>query len=153
APALAGDLLHTRNHLTGGISVLLLGGGSGVAQIACRRLAPGHATQGGALALAVGMTAIAAAISAGSAALFLLGSAVTGAGFGLAFMGAVRLASVAAPARQRAGVMSAFYVVMYLALSVPAVAAGLAVPGMGIESTFRAFAAAVVALALATALT
>ena len=47
--------------------------------------------------------------------------------------------------------MSAFYVVAYLALSIPTVIAGLAVPGLGIEPTFRIFGAVVVALALATA--
>jgi MFS family permease len=151
APALAVDLLRTHSHLAGGVSVLLLGAGSGAAQIACRRLTASSATQAGSLTLAVGMAAIAASISAASAVVFLAGSTVTGAGFGLAFMGAVRSTSVAAPAAHRAGVMSAFYVVMYLALSVPAVVAGLVEPGMGIESTFRAFAAAVVALALVTA--
>ena len=44
--------------------------------------------------------------------------------------------------------MSAFYVVAYLSISVPAVAAGLAVPSLGLEPTFRVFAAVVVVLAL-----
>ncbi len=47
--------------------------------------------------------------------------------------------------------MAAFYVVAYLALSVPAVIAGLAVPGLGIEPTFRIFGVAVIVLALLTA--
>jgi hypothetical protein len=44
--------------------------------------------------------------------------------------------------------MSAFYVVAYLSLSVPAVAAGLAVPALGLEPTFRIFSALVVVMAL-----
>ena len=48
--------------------------------------------------------------------------------------------------------MSAFYVVAYLSLSVPTVIAGLVVPGLGLEPTFRIFGSVVVALALATAL-
>jgi hypothetical protein len=44
--------------------------------------------------------------------------------------------------------MSAFYVVAYLSISVPAVAAGLAVPSLGLEATFRLFSALVVVLAL-----
>jgi hypothetical protein len=49
-------------------------------------------------------------------------------------------------------VMSAFYVVAYLSISVPAVAAGLAVPGLGLEPTFRIFAGIVAALALAVSI-
>ena len=47
--------------------------------------------------------------------------------------------------------MSAFYVVAYLSLSVPTLIAGLAVPSLGLESTFRTFGLIVVALGLATA--
>ena len=44
----------------------------------------------GALALAVGMALTVASLSTGSAALFLAASVVTGAGFGVAFLGALR---------------------------------------------------------------
>ena len=47
--------------------------------------------------------------------------------------------------------IAAFYVVAYLALSLPSVLAGLAVPGLGIEPTFRIFGIAVIMLALVTA--
>jgi MFS family permease len=105
----------------------------------------------GSLVLATGMAGTVAALSADSAALFLLGSTLTGIGFGVAFMGAVRLISTAAPLEQRASVMSAFYVVAYLSLSVPTLIAGLAVPELGLEATFRIFGAIVVVLGLATA--
>ena len=67
-------------------------------------------------------------------------------------MGAIRSVAAVAPAEQRAAVMSAFYVVAYLSLSVPTLIAGLVVPSLGIEPTFRIFGSAVVALAVATAL-
>jgi hypothetical protein len=47
--------------------------------------------------------------------------------------------------------MSAFYMVGYLSLSVPAVAAGLAASALGLSETFERFSAAVVPLALAVA--
>ena len=47
--------------------------------------------------------------------------------------------------------MSSFYIVCYLSLSLPAVAAGLAAPSLGIEATFRVFSAAVVLVALLVA--
>ena len=52
-----------------------------------------------------------------SGALFLAGGVVGGAGFGVAFLGALRALSAAIPPEHRAGVMSAFYVVAYLAIS------------------------------------
>jgi hypothetical protein len=106
----------------------------------------------GSLVLALGMAGTVASLSSDSVPLFFGVSVVTGAGFGVAFMGAIRSISLAAPPEHRAGVMSAFYVVAYLSLSVPTLIAGLVVPALGIEPTFRIFGSAVVALALATAL-
>jgi predicted MFS family arabinose efflux permease len=82
----------------------------------------------------------------------LIGSAVGGAGFGVAFLGALRNLSAAIPPDHRAGVMSAFFLVAYTALSVPAVLAGLAVTSLGLSATFAIFGAAVAALALFVAL-
>ena len=106
----------------------------------------------GSLGLALGMAATVGSLSSGSALVFLAASMVTGAGFGVAFMGAIRSVSLAAPTEHRAAVMSAFYVVAYLSLSVPTVIAGLVVPSLGLEPTFRIFGSVVVALALVTAL-
>jgi predicted MFS family arabinose efflux permease len=151
APSLAVDLLHTDSHLAGGVAVFALGASAGIGQVALRSLTPRQATAAGALALAAGTAITVVSIPADSGALFLAGSVITGTGWGVAFMGAIRSISAAAPAQHRAGVIAAFYVVAYLALSVPAVIAGLAVPGLGIEPTFRIFAVAVIALALLTA--
>ena len=128
APSLAVILLHTESHVAGGVSVFALGISAGLGQVALRGLAARQATAAGALGLALGMAGTVASIPADSGPLFLAGSVITGAGFGVAFMGALRSVSAAAPARQRAGVIAAFYVVAYLALSVPSVLAGLAVP-------------------------
>ena len=151
APSLAVIVLHTESHLAGGASVGALGISAGLGQVALRGLAARQATAAGALGLAVGMAGTVASIPADSGALFLAGSVITGAGFGVAFMGSLRSVSAAAPARRRAGVIAAFYVVAYLALSLPSVLAGLAVPGLGIEPTFRIFGIAVIMLALVTA--
>jgi MFS family permease len=151
APSLAVILLHTGSHVAGGVSVFALGISAGLGQVALRGLAARQATAAGALGLAVGMAGTVASIPADSGPLFLAGSVITGAGFGVAFMGALRSVSAAAPAWQRAGVIAAFYVVAYLALSVPSVLAGLVVPGLRIEPTFRVFGIAVIVLALLTA--
>jgi len=152
APSLTAQMLHTHSHLAGGAAVFALAGAGGFSQLFFRRLTPATAMRAGALGLAAGMAGTAASISTGSAVLFLTASAVTGAGFGVAFLGAIRLVSTAAPVEHRAAVMSAFYVVAYLSLSLPAIAAGLTVQQLGIEPTFRIFGFGVVAVALATAM-
>jgi len=152
APSLAAHLFDTDSHLAGGAVVLALGGPAGLAQLALHRLSPRTAMGVGSLGLALGMAGTVASLSSGSALVFLAASMVTGAGFGVAFMGAIRSVSLAAPTEHRAAVMSAFYVVAYLSLSVPTVIAGLVVPSLGLEPTFRIFGSVVVALALVTAL-
>src|SRR3954468_3842587 len=106
---------------------------------------------GGSVALAAGVALIALSASQDAAAPLVIGSVIGGAGFGLAFLGALRDLSAAIPPDHRAGVMSAFFVVGYTALSVPAVLAGLAVTPLGLESTFEIFGAVVAALALVVA--
>jgi hypothetical protein len=49
--------------------------------------------------------------------------------------------------------MSAFYIVAYSALSLPAVIAGLVVNDLGLETTFEVFGSVVAAIAIAVAVT
>jgi MFS family permease len=151
SPSVATDLFDTHSHLAGGATVLAMAGTGGIAQLAFRRLAPRTAMWWGSLMLAAGMAGTVVALSADSAALFLAGAVLTGTGFGVGFMGSIRLISTTAPLEQRAAVMSAFYVVAYMSLSVPTLIAGFAVPELGLEQTFRIFGSIVVVLGLATA--
>jgi MFS family permease len=147
-PSLVAELLHTTNHLAGGSAVLALTVPGAASQLIWHRLAPRRAAVIGSAALAAGMALTGASLSTGSALFFLGATVIAGGGFGLAFLGALRSLNEVVPQHQRAEVMSAFYVVAYLSISLPAVAAGLATPGLGIEPTFRIFSAAVVLLAL-----
>jgi hypothetical protein len=151
SPSLTAQLFDTHSHLAGGAAVLAMAGPGGLSQLVFHRLPPRAAMGWGSLVLAAGMGATVASLSIGSPGLFLATSAVLGVGFGVAFMGAIRLISTAAPIEQRAAVMSAFYVVAYLSLSVPTLIAGFAVPSLGLEPTFRIFGSIVVVLGLATA--
>ena len=150
-PALAADLLHSGNHLAGGAAVLALTIPAALSQLAAHRVDPRRAASWGALALAVGLALTVASLSTGSAALFLATSVITGAGFGVAFLGALRSLTAAIPETHRAEVMSAFYVVAYGSLAVPAIAAGIVAPSLGLQSTFEIFAGVVALVALAVA--
>jgi MFS family permease len=150
-PALAAQLLHTDNLVAGGAAVLALTLPAAVAQVLANRVDPGRAAAGGSLVLAIGMGLLALSIPSESAVLFLGSTALTGAGFGVAFLGALRSLTAAVPERNRAEVMSAFYIAAYGSLAVPAIAAGLVVSDIGLETTFRIFTAAVGLLALGVA--
>ena len=105
----------------------------------------------GSVALALGVALIALSAAEDSAAPLIVGSVVGGAGFGLAFLGSLRALSAQIPPAHRAGVMSAFFLAAYAALSIPAVLAGFAAGPLGLESTFEILGSVVAALALVVA--
>jgi MFS family permease len=150
-PQLSAGLFHTRSPLVGGISVFALTGPAALAQIAFRRTAPWAGAASGSIGLAAGMLTVVVAASTGSGALYLSGSILAGAGFGVAFLGGLRALSAAIPPEHRGAVMSAFYVVAYASLSLPAILAGLLDTPLGLRSTFEIFGSAIAALALVVA--
>jgi MFS family permease len=150
-PQLSGGLFHTTSPLVGGISVFALAGPAAVAQIAFRRTLPWAGAAYGSIALAVGMLTVVAAASTGSGALYIAGSIVGGTGFGVAFLGALRALSAAIPPEHRGSVMSAFYVVAYASLSLPAILGGLLDTPLGLRPTFEIFGTAIAGLALSVA--
>lgn len=150
-PELSAIVYGSDGHLVSAVSFFLLAGSASVAQLLFGRSAPWAAAVYGSLALAVGMGAIVASAATGSPLLFTLGSVVAGAGFGVAFLGGLRTLAAAIPAEHRAATMSAFYVVAYGSLSVPAVIAGLVVEPLGVRETFEIFGSAIVVVALLVA--
>ncbi len=104
-------------------------------------------TFGGA-ALLSGIAITLAALSYGSVAVFFLGSAVTGLGFGAGFQAAVRSVVPLAAPDERAGVLSVVFIVSYIAMGLPAVIAGVLIVEQGnIVLTAKEFGGVVMALA------
>jgi predicted MFS family arabinose efflux permease len=151
-PQLAAHVFKSQNHLVTVASLFLLAGVGSVAQLAYGRRPAWVGVIGGSIALATGVGLIALSAADDAAAPLLIGSVVGGAGFGVAFLGALRNLSAAIPPDHRAGVMSAFFLVAYSALSVPAVLAGLAATQLTLSATFAIFGAVVAVLALFVAL-
>jgi MFS family permease len=79
---------------------------------------------------------------AGSLAFLLAATLVAGIGQGLAFLAAVTTANQIAPADQRAGVLSSFYVVTYLGTGLPVIGAGLLATAIGLLGAVEWFAGA-----------
>jgi hypothetical protein len=81
-------------------------------------------------------------------AALLAGTVIAGVGFGSNFSGILRALLPTAAPDQRAGLLSAFYVQSYLAFSLPAVAAGLAVPVIGLSVAAYLYGAVIIVLAV-----
>jgi hypothetical protein len=135
------------SHLAGGLPIFLLAGVSAVTSIRVRKAAPQVTARWGLPALIVGVALALAALRFESNALFLVGSAVAGLGFGPAFAGVFRSLSELAPMAQRAGLISSILAVSYLAFSLPAVAAGAAVTQLGLRDTAEIYGAALIVMA------
>ena len=150
-PQLAAIELDTDNHLAGGAAILALCGAGSVSQLVFQRVAPWRLTAVGALVLAIGMAAVIGSLSLGSASVFLAAAVLMGLGWGTAFLGALRSLTAVIPAASRASTMSAFYVVAYASLSLPALGAGLVVGDWGLLPTFRVVGGLVVVTGLVVA--
>ena len=147
-PQLADRLFGTTDAVLSGSGAVALAAAATTAQLLTGRSAPWLAASVGSIALAAGILLIVSAAGTDSAALYLAGSILAGAGFGAAFLGGLRALVAAIPSGHRASVMSAFYVAAYASLSVPAVLAGVVVTYISLQSTFEIFGSVVAATAL-----
>jgi predicted MFS family arabinose efflux permease len=150
-PQLSATLFHSSDHLIDGTSIFALAAAASVAQIAFRSMPPWKGAATGSLILAAGLLAIVTAASVGSGALYLAGSAIAGAGFGGAFLSALRALSASIPAEHRGEVMSAFYIVAYCSLSLPAILAGALDTPLGLKPTLEILGSVIAAAALGVA--
>jgi predicted MFS family arabinose efflux permease len=150
-PQLTAELFHTTNHLVAGVGVFALSASAALAQLAFGRTPSWAGAAAGSLALAVGMVLLVIAAATGSSLLYLVGALIGGGGFGLAFLGGLRALTWVIPTEHRAAVMSAFYIVAYAALSLPAIAGGVVVSALGVRTTFEIFGSVVAGLALVVA--
>ena len=133
----------------GGLSLTVLTASAVVSIFALRAAAPGVVLFTGIGVLVAGVTVTLLALDLGSVGVFFAGTVISGAGFGSGFQGGIRLVLPRAAAHERAGVLSLLFVVSYLGMGTPAVAAGfLAAGGAGLLGAARYYGAALIVLAL-----
>jgi MFS family permease len=147
-PSLLTAATGTTSAINGGLAVATLTI-SGALAIFNLRLRP--AVLGlwvGASCLPVGVAVILGAVNEGWLWLFFVGTVIAGTGFGSGFLGALRLLLPLAHAHERAGLMSAFYVLSYLAFCIPALIAGLSAHSFGLIATTNVYGGVVIVLAL-----
>jgi len=148
APSLVRAATGSTSNLIGGglVAVLTL---SGAVMIFSLRNRPADKVlRLGAVLLAVGVALILTAVHSASLPLFFLATLIAGAGFGSGFLGALRSVLPLALPHERAGLMSAFYVLSYLAFCVPSLLAGNLTRSFGLIATTDGYGVVLIVLAL-----
>jgi MFS family permease len=148
-PALVGALTGSASEVLGGLSLTTLTVTAVSSVYLLRNVAARTVMLAGIIALVAGVAITLAALAAGSPALFFVGTAVSGVGFGSGFQGGIRTVVPQAAPHERAGLLSVLFTVSYLGMGVPAVGAGLlAVHGAGLLGAARYYGIALVVLAV-----
>ncbi|MFJ3483371.1 MFS transporter [Pseudomonas sp. NPDC090202] len=148
APSLLTVATGSTSVLNGGLAVAALTISGAISILTLRLRAPQLALRVGCSFLAFGVTVILLAVNLGWLWLFFVAAVVAGVGFGASFLGALRLLLPLAHAHERAGLMSAFLVLSYLAFCLPALLAGYSVKTAGLLLTTNVYGSVVVLLAL-----
>jgi MFS family permease len=104
----------------------------------------------GSAVITAGAVLFVVALASSGIALFVAASIVGGAGFGTGYLGSMRSVSQLAEPHERAALLSAVYVVSYLAFSLPALAAGLLATRIGLRHTSFGYGCLVALVALNT---
>ena len=124
-----------RDHAVIGAVLGAFAGAAAITSVLLRNQSPATMARAGTAALVVGTALFVLGLAATSLTMFVIGAVVAGSGFGPAFLGAFRTVSQLAEPHERAALISAIYVVSYLAFSIPAVIAGVMITEAGLRST------------------
>ncbi|MDQ6751539.1 MAG: MFS transporter [Actinomycetota bacterium] len=147
APAFLGQVLDVKSHATVGLVVFVVFAASAAGQLSLERVPQHVALPAGCLALIVGMGLLALGLADSSLTLLIAGGMVAGFGQGLSFRSGLAAVNEESPADRRAEVASSFFVVAYVAISIPVVGEGLLAQGAGLRAAGLVFAGVVATLA------
>ncbi|MFF5147997.1 MFS transporter [Streptomyces sp. NPDC013157] len=147
APSFLGHLLHLHNAALSGSVVCAVFAASAIGQVTLvRPLGPAALPVGCGLLIG-GMALLIAGLAAGSLVL-LVGAAVTaGLGQGVSFRAGLTAINAEAPSGQRAEIASTYFIVLYVAISLPVVGVGVMADVVGLRTAGIGFSVAVSLLA------
>ncbi|MGY5054930.1 MFS transporter [Streptomyces sp. 900105755] len=148
-PSLVRTLVGSTSAVWGGLGLFVLAFVAAVSVLALRKAPSTTVMYTGIGALVAGVALTLLAVDQSAPALFFVGTAVAGLGFGSGFQGGIRTVLPLAKSHESSGVLSLLFVVAYLGMGVPSVAAGtLVVHGGGLVPTSEEYGAVVIGLAL-----
>jgi MFS family permease len=147
APEFLGLALHHHSPALAGLLVFFLFVMSVAGQVLVVRLR--NALAAGCGLLVAGVALLAASLAADSLVALFASAAVAGLGQGVVVSGGLAAIVERAPAERRGETASSFFVVLYLGLSIPVIAAGVAIHYTSLRSAGIGFCAGVGVLTLA----
>ncbi|MCG7599699.1 MFS transporter [Halomonas sp. McH1-25] len=147
APAFMSQVLGYDNRLLIGVVVGVVFFASTIGQSVQDRVAGAWRLPLGCAVVILGVALVGGGIGIASLPLFVCGAIIVGLGQGIAFRAGLGLVTSASPGDQRATVTSTFFVVAYVAISIPVVGIGLTARFLGLATTGVSFAALVALLA------
>lgn len=148
APSLVRAATGSTSNLIGGSTVAALTMTGAIMIFTLRNRPVTLALRLGASTLPAGVMLIVLGVHSASLLLFFVGTLVAGCGFGAGFLGAVRSLVPLALPHERAGLMSAFLVLSYLAFCLPSLLAGNLARAFGLVATTDGYAAVLLILSL-----
>jgi MFS family permease len=147
SPAFLGQTLHVTSYAIVGLVVFGVFLASTAGQLMFEIVPERAALPAGCVGLIAGMGVLAIGLAAPSLALLVLGGVIAGVGQGLSFRAGLSAVNAASPPEQRAEVASSFFVVAYVAISLPVIGVGVLTEASSLRSAGLVFAAVVAALA------
>ncbi len=147
SPAFLGQTLAITNHAVVGLVVFAVFAASFAGQLVFEVIPERLAMPLGCGALIAGMALVAAGLAVPSLALLVVGGVIAGVGQGLSFRAGLTGVNAAAPPEERGEVASSFFVVAYVAISVPVIGVGVLAEAAGLRTAGLVFAGVVAAIA------
>jgi MFS family permease len=149
APSMLTTIIGIGNHALAGVIAGSIFGASAIAQIFGTRMAPQRAVAIGCAILTAGMGILVVALHYSSLTGLIAAAVVSGIGQGISFSRGLAAVAELTPAERRAEVSSTYFVVAYIAISIPVIGEGFAAQAWGLRTGGTVFATAVGVLALA----
>ncbi|SHK29856.1 Predicted arabinose efflux permease, MFS family [Marinobacter antarcticus] len=151
APAMMGNVLGYDNRLLVGVVAGSIFIASTLGQFLQDKLPLRLRLPIGCATLVAGVTPVALGIHSQSLTLFMVGAVIAGMGQGIAFRAGMGAINAASPPAERAAVTSTFFIIAYIAISVPVIGIGLMASLLSLKATgiiFSVFVGSMAAVAL-----
>jgi MFS family permease len=146
APSFVSHVIGIDNHAVAGLIAGSIFFASAAAQIAGRNINAQRAVAIGCAILVAGMAILAVALQLSSLVSLIAAALVAGIGQGISFSRGLAAVAERTPADRRAEVSSTYFVVAYIAISLPVVGEGVAAQHWGLQTAGVTFAIAVAVL-------
>lgn len=148
APSVILHVFNVDNGILNGLAITVLSGIGAIAPSYLKHFSLPAATVISLYSILLGILLILAALLTGSLSWFFIATSISGIGFGGAFSAIIQSLAPSVQKHERAGLFTAIFVVCYLALSVPAMLAGLLVKPLGLKITVTYYLLALFTIAV-----